>query len=43
LPLSCRDGYIPGMTFVPALVVAFAAFCIGLALRIVNQGEWWAK
>jgi len=27
----------------PALAVAFAAFCIWLALRIVNRRERWAK
>jgi hypothetical protein len=27
----------------PALVVAFAAFCIWLGVRIVNRRERWAK
>jgi len=33
-----------GMTIVlPALAVAFAAFCVWLAVRIVNRRERWAK
>jgi hypothetical protein len=28
---------------VPALAVAFAAFCVWLAVRIVNRRERWAK
>jgi hypothetical protein len=31
------------MTLVPALVVAVAAFCIWLTVRIVNRRERWAK
>ena len=32
------------MAFVlPALAVAFAAFCIWLTVRIVNRREQWAK
>jgi hypothetical protein len=27
----------------PALAVAFAAFCVWLAVRIVNRRERWAK
>ena len=27
----------------PALGVAFAAFCVWLGVRIINRREWWAK
>lgn len=27
----------------PALAVAFTAFCVLLTVRIVNRREWWAK
>jgi hypothetical protein len=31
------------MILLPALAVAFAAFCVWLAVRIVNRRERWAK
>ena len=31
------------MILLPALVVAFAAFCVWLTVRIVNRRERWAK
>ena len=31
------------MIFVPALAVAFAAFCVWLAVRNINRRERWAK
>jgi hypothetical protein len=45
LPHSLRHpGYTRGMSIVlPALGVAFAAFCIWLAVRIINRRERWAK
>jgi len=37
-------GMIAGMSIVlPALTVAFAAFCVWLAVRIYNRRERWAK
>jgi hypothetical protein len=39
-----RAGYNPDMSIlIPCLVVAFAAFCVWLAVRIVNRQERWAK
>jgi hypothetical protein len=39
-----RAGYNPDMSIlIPGLVVAFAAFCVWLAVRIVNRQERWAK
>ena len=35
---------MPGMAIIlPALAVAFAAFCVWLTVRIVNRRERWAK
>jgi hypothetical protein len=31
------------MTILPALAVAFAAFCVWLTVRIINRRERWAK
>jgi len=40
-----RDrSLFPDMTILlPALAIAFAAFCVWLAMRIVNRRERWAK
>ena len=45
LLLLCRfHGYHPSMMILlPALAVAFAAFCVWLTVRIVNRRERWAK
>jgi hypothetical protein len=41
---SCDHSYNPGMTIVLAVTgVAFAAFFLWLAVRIVNRRELWAK
>ncbi len=45
-PFRPRDtaGRMAGMRIVlPALAVAFAAFCVWLGVRIVNRKERWAK
>jgi hypothetical protein len=44
LLLFRSPSYNPGMEIVlPALAVAFAAFCVWLAVRIINRRDRWAK
>jgi len=44
LPVNLKPGYDPVMSVVlPALAVAFAAFCIWLTVRIINRRECLAK
>jgi hypothetical protein len=44
LPVNFKDGYDPAMSIIlPAFAVAFSAFCVWLAVRIVNRRERWAK
>ena len=43
-PVDSKLRYNRGMTFIlPALAVAFAAFCVWLTVRIVNRRERWTK
>jgi hypothetical protein len=43
-PPPRHAGYTRGMSIVlPALAVAFAGFCVWLAVRIFNRRERWAK
>ena len=43
-PRAPIPGYNPGMSgILPTLAIAFAAFYVWLAVRIINRKERWAK